>query len=293
MSLILDGLVYSLLLTAYFAAMALGLNIIFGVLKVVNLSHGSLFMMASFAAIALYTAYRLDPLLSLLLIIPGFFIVGIALYFMFIPRLQKSRDAEIASFVLFYGVALAIQSIALTFFGTSYYTLPFSSLHMPSVLILGYYVPFAYIAAALISVVLILFTYVYLYHTSPGLQTRALMSRKETALLSGVNGTLISSIAFGASIAIVAAAGVFSSQILIPTSQDIGDVITVTSFSIIIIGGLGNPLSTLAGAAVYAFSYEYASIYLPSWLNAIPFLILLAVIVTRPNGLLGVKMREI
>ena len=67
MALVIDALVFSLILTAYFSAMALGLNIIFGVLRVVNLSHGSFFMMGSFMAVALYGTYRFDPLLSLLL----------------------------------------------------------------------------------------------------------------------------------------------------------------------------------------------------------------------------------
>ncbi|MCL4341898.1 MAG: branched-chain amino acid ABC transporter permease [Candidatus Thermoplasmatota archaeon] len=293
MALVIDALVFSLILTAYFSAMALGLNIIFGVLRVVNLSHGSFFMMGSFMAVALYGTYRFDPLLSLLLIIPVFFIVALPIYFALIPRLQKSRDSEIASFVLFYGVALVIQSIAISLFGTSYYDVPNSSFNVASLKFIGYYIPFSYIVAAIVSVFLIIFAYLYLYHTGLGMQTRALMSRRETAIISGINVPLVSAIAFAISIAIVAASGAFSSEVLFSTSQNIGDIITVTSFSIIIIGGLGNPLSTLIGGAVYGFAYEFASIYIPSWINVIPFLILLVIIVIRPNGVLGGKLREI
>jgi len=119
------------------------------------------------------------------------------------------------------------------------------------------------------------------------------MSNREAAILSGVNVTLLSVIAFSMSIAAVASAGAFSSQILFSTSQDMGDIITITSFTIIIIGGLGNPLGTLVGAAVYGFTYEFGSIYFPSWLNVIPFLILLVVILLRPNGVFGGRLREI
>jgi len=106
MSLVLDGIVVSILLTAFFAAMAIGLNLIFGVMKIVNLSHGSFFMMGSFMAISLYGLYRFNPLLSEIFIIPLFFGISVPLYFALIPRISRSRDPEISSFVLFFGVAV-------------------------------------------------------------------------------------------------------------------------------------------------------------------------------------------
>ena len=293
MYLVVDGLVVSLLLTAFFSAMGLGLNLIFGVMKIVNLSQGAFFMMGSFMAISLYAIYRFNPLESIILIVPLFFAISIPIYFAFIPRLSKSKDAEIASFVLFFGLAFIIQSIALSLYGTTYYSIPNSSFNVPSVNTFGYYVPFSYYVAAFYSLGVLIFVYMYLFHTKLGLKTRALMSNKDAALLSGINVSLISVVAFSMSIAVVASVGAFSSQILFSTTQDIGNIITITSFAIIIIGGLGNPLATIAGGAVYAFSYEFASIYFPSWLTVIPFIILLVIIIIRPNGIFGRKLREI
>lgn len=292
-SLINDALVLSLLLTAYFSAMGLGLNLIFGVMRVVNLAHGALFMMGSFLAVSLYTLYKLNPAESLSIVIPAFALIAVPLYFAFVPKLSKSGDPEIASFVLFFGVAYVIQSLALSIYGTTYYSVPESSYHAGAVRILGYSIPFSYFVAAIFSVACIAFVYYYLYRTRIGLSTRALMDNRNAAVVSGVNVSLISTIVFAISVAIVAATGVFSSQVLFSTSQDIGDVITVTSFSIIIIGGLGKPLATLAGGAVYAFAYEFSSIYLQNWVNVIPFLILIVVIILRPAGVFGVKAREV
>jgi branched-chain amino acid transport system permease protein len=273
--------------------MGLGLNLIFGVLKVVNLAHGALFMMGSFMAVSLYLAFRLNPAISLLVVIPIFALIGAAMYFAFVPRLSKSRDSEIASFVLFFGVAYIIQSIALQFYGTSQYVVPEASYGVGSVEILGFFIPFSYFVATAFAVAFLLLIYYYLYKTKIGLSTRALMDNKEAAEVSGVNLTKVSVLAFIISVATVSAAGVFSSQILFSTSQDIGNIITVTSFSIIVIGGLGKPLATVAGGAVYALSYELSSIYAPNWIDVVPFLILVVVIVLRPTGLFGGKSREV
>lgn len=293
MSLVADGIIYSLLLTAYFSVMGLGLNLIFGVMRVVNLAHGAMFMMGSFLAISLYTMYRINPALALAVVIPVFALIAIPMYFAFVPKLSRAKDPEIASFVLFFGVAYVIQSIAISLFGATYYSVPSTAYGLPSIPVAGYYISFAYFASAIFAVISLFFVYLYLYRTRIGLSTRALMDNREAAITSGVNVNLISMVAFAIGIAIVAATGAFSSQVLFSTSQDIGDIITVTSFSIIIIGGLGNPLATVAGGAVYAFAYEFSSIYLPNWVNVIPFAILILVIVTRPAGLFGGRAREV
>ena len=293
MSLFADATFYSLLLAAYFSAMGLGLNLIFGVMRIVNLAHGSLFMMGSFMAITLYTLYRFNPALALIFIIPAFAFIAIPMYYAFVPKLSKSKDPETASFMLFFGVAYVIQSIAITLFGANYYSVPDSVYGIGSIHIDGYYISASYFIAAAFSISALLFVYFYLYRTRIGLSTRALMDNGEAAKASGVNVTLVSIVAFAISIAIVASSGAFSSQVLFSTSQSIGDLITVTSFSIIIIGGLGNPLATIAGGAVYAFAYEFSSIYLSNWVNVIPFLILIVVIVIRPNGVFGRRLREV
>lgn len=293
MTLFADAAIYSLLLTAYFSAMGLGLNLIFGVMRVVNLAHGALFMMGSFLAVTLFTLYHFNPALSLVFVIPVFALIAIPMYYAFVPKLSKSKDPEIASFVLFFGVAYAIQSIAIIMFGSNYYSVPNTAYGIGSIKLAGYYVPASYFIAAAFSVAALVFVYFYLYRTKLGLWTRALMDNRVAAVTSGVNVGLISIVAFAVSIAIVAATGAFSSQVLFSTSQDIGDLVTVTSFSIIIIGGLGNPLATISGGAVYAFAYEFSSIYLPNWVNVIPFLILIAVIVVKPSGIFGGRAREV
>ncbi len=293
LSLLGGALIVSLFLTFYFSAMGLGLNLIFGVLKMVNFAHGALFMMGSFLAVSLYLAFHFDPALALIVVVPVFALIGAAMYLAFIPKLSKSKDPEMSSLVLFFGLAYIIQSIALLFYGTNGYFVPEASYGFGSVSILGTFIPFSYLVATVFSIGSLIFVYYYLYSTRIGLSTRALMDNRWAAEASGVNVTRISLVAFMVSIASVAAAGAFSSQILFGTSQDIGNIIAVTSFSVIIIGGLGKPQGTVVGGAVFAVSYELSSIFLPNWTDFIPALILVVVIVLRPMGILGGKTREV
>jgi branched-chain amino acid transport system permease protein len=292
MSLFLDAFVTSILYAAFFSIAALGLNLVFGVMRIVNLAHGEFLVMGSYLAIALADSYGFNPVVSLAVVVPVFLAIGLLLYFPLVPRLQKSGDPEMSSFILFFGVSYAMEGLAVQLFGVSYQSLQYNLFKPVHVEILGSTIPTAWVVTAAVSVAALILVYFYLYRTGLGLQTRALMINRDEAMANGVNINAVSAIAFGFSIALAASAGVFSSFISFPTSPSIGDTFTLVSFAIIIIGALGNPLATVVGAVVFAFAYGYTEIYAANWSSIVPFIILIAVILARPQGLLGRKARE-
>ena len=186
MQLFLDALITSLIYSAFFSLAALGLNLIFGVMRIVNLAHGQFIVLGSYAAILLLSTYSVNPLMALLFIVPVFFLTGIPLYYLLVPRLRKSGDPEMSSFILFFGLSFVMEGLAIQFFGVDYRTLPYSAFRPLHVSIAGSTVPFAWIVTAAVSVFFILVIYVYLYHTRLGLQTRALMINREEAAANGV-----------------------------------------------------------------------------------------------------------
>ena len=102
----------------------------------------------------------------------------------------------------------------------------------------------------------------------------------------------VSAIAFGIGIALAAIAGVFAPFMLGTITPAMGVETTITSFAVIVIGSLGNPLGTVLGGIIYGVSYMLMQTYLSSWANLLPYLLLIAILLVRPSGLLGRQVRR-
>src|ERR1700727_2782689 len=111
---ILSGLVFGL----YFTLIGLGLNLIFGVMRIVNLAHGDFLMLGAYAAFWLFTLLAFHPLVSALVVFV-FLMLGLPIYYLVVPRLQLSRDAEMLSLILFFGLSQIIEALAGIAFGAS------------------------------------------------------------------------------------------------------------------------------------------------------------------------------
>lgn len=133
--------------------------------------------------------------------------------------------------------------------------------------------------------------YLYLYRTRIGYLTRAVMSRHDEALATGIDVHRVSAVAFGVGIALAAVGGVFAPFMLGSITPAMGVDSTVVSFAVIVMGSLGNPLGTVLGGLIYGVSYMLVQTYLSSWANLLPYLLLIAILLARPNGLLGRRVR--
>ena len=282
------GLVFGL----YFTLVGLGLNLIFGVMKIVNLAHGDFLMLGGFAAYFLFYLLGWHPLVSSAAVLVVFFVIGLPIYYLVVPRLLLARDAEMLSVILFFGLSQVIEALAAIGFGTTERSIPGRVLGTGPVMFLGQRLPSAWVFGAAVSAVAVALVYLYLFRTRIGTLTRAVMVSRDEALASGIDVHRVSAIAFGIGIALAGIAGVFAPFMLGSVTPSIGVQINVAAFAVIVVGTLGNPLGTVLGGVIYGVSLMLMQTYLSSWADLLPNLLLIAVLLIRPEGLLGRRTRR-
>jgi branched-chain amino acid transport system permease protein len=301
---IFAGLLFGL----YFSLVGLGLNLVFGVMRIVNLAHGDFLMLGGFLAFWLFNLYAINPIPAVAVAFALFLLAGLPLYYLLVPRLLAARDPEMLSIILFFGFSQVIEAIATIAFGTSERSIPgvalgnavawvartfFGASYEPGpVTLLGQSFPLAWVASGVASALAVLFIYLSLYRTRLGYLTRAVMVSREEAISTGIDVHRVSAIAFGIGIALAAVAGIFAPFMLGSITPAMGVEVTITSFAVIVIGSLGNPLGTVLGGIVYGISYMFMQSYFSSWANLLPYLLLIAILLVRPSGLLGRQVRR-
>ena len=301
---VLAGVLFGL----YFSLIGLGLNLVFGVMRIVNLAHGDFLMLGAFLAFWLFALFAVNPIPVLPIAFAAFVAVGLPLYYLLVPRLLKAKDPEMLSFILFFGLSQVIEAVTTIAFGTSERSIPGDQLGRAvaavervfighevengPVEIFGQTFPAAWVASGIASGCAVLLVYLYLYRTRLGYLTRAVMDNREEAVATGINVHRISALAFGIGIGLAAVAGVFAPFMLGSITPAMGGEVTVTAFAVIIIGSLGNPLGTVLGGVIYGVSYMLMQSYYSSWANLLPYVLLIAILLVRPSGLLGRQVRR-
>src|SRR3974390_1194047 len=170
---LLAGLLFGL----YFSLIGLGLNLVFGVMRIVNLAHGDFLMLGAFLAFWLFTLISLNPIPAIFIVFVVFAIVGLPLYYLLVPRLLRAKDPEMLSFILFFGLSQVIEALATVAFGTSERSIPGGQLRAEMsaveqlfvgqevevcpVEILGRLFPAAWVASGIASAAAVLLVYFY------------------------------------------------------------------------------------------------------------------------------------
>ena len=285
---VISGILFGL----FCSLMGIGLNLIFGVMRFVNLAHGDFLMLGAFGAYFAYSLYGISPIISVVIEIVVMIAIGAALYYAFVPRLLRSKDPEMLSLIFFFGMSQVIQALAVIFFSNNPRSIDWSALGTANFQVLGQSFQESWVVSALVSVIAIVMVYLYLYHTKLGYATRAVMGSLEEAASSGINVHRVSAWAMGIGFALAAAAGSLSPFLLGSITPNMGTDITTTSFSIIIIGSLGNPLGTVLGGLIYGLSSMFMQSYIPAWANLVPYLLLFVILLVKPSGLLGKVVRH-
>jgi branched-chain amino acid transport system permease protein len=285
---VISGLIFGL----YFTLVGLGLNLVFGVMRIVNLAHGDFLMLGAFAAYWLFHLYGLHPLVAAAAVLVVFVLIGLPIYYLVVPRLQRARDAEMLSIILFFGLSQMLEAATTIAFGTTERSIPGRVLGSGPVTVLGQRVPSAWVFGAVVSAVAVACVYLYLYRTRLGRLTRAVMVSRDEALATGIDVHRVSAIAFGIGIALAGIAGVFAPFMLGSVTPAMGPDINIAAFAVIVVGTLGNPLGTVLGGIVYGVSLMLMQTYLSSWSNLLPNVLLILVLLVRPEGLLGRAVRR-
>lgn len=285
---IVGGVLYGI----FFGLVAIGLNLIFGVMRIINLAHGQFVILGGFGAYWLSSALGLNPLWGLPLAALGALVIGFPLYYAVVPRLQRSRDPEMLSFILFFGLAQIIEALLTLCFGPNQRSLPSDALGSGSPAVLGQAFPDSWWWAAGVSLAAIIGLWLYLTRTRLGFATRAIMADRDEALATGINVDRVSAIAFVIGLALAGAAGIFVPYLQGSVAPGIGNDLTITSFAILIIGSLGNPIGTLFGGLVFGVGSMLMQTFYASWSDLVPYVLLVVIVLIRPSGLFGKVVRH-
>ena len=275
---ILTGLVYGL--------MALGLSVIFGVVRVVNFAHGEMMTIASYAAIVAFGAWNIDPLVSMIPIAVLLFALGYAMQAVLInPFINRPEHSQ---FILLAAVAIIMVNGLLMIFGPDARNVlvdyALDSIEVGPLLIDKVRVITAVLALAITAA---LFAFFKLSRT--GKAIRACADNHMGALVVGLNVKRLYALTFGIGSAIVGAAGAMMT-LLIDTTPNIGPVFTLQAFVIVIIGGLGSMPGALLGGVLIGLSEAMSGLFFaPSAKTMFGVAILILVLLFRPQGLLGRK----
>jgi len=270
---ILLGLVYGLA--------AIGLNLIWGVMRVINLSHGAFIALGMFAAYLLFT-YGVNPYLGVPFILLLGLILGILVYFVALHRIIDAP--ELSTLLSTFSVSLFIIGIGTFVWTTTPYAIDVSlgSITFGNLTILG-----TRIATGLISIALTILLYVFLYKTKLGKAVRAVSMNRTAAELMGINTTKILALSFGIGAALAMTAGGLIATIF-PFTILSGSVYELKSFVICVLGGLGNPFGALIGGLILGIIENVATLQIQSVLIPfIEFTILVVVLLLKPTGILG------
>ncbi len=290
---LIGGIMYGL----YFGLVGMGLNLIFGVMRMINLAHGDFIMLGAFLTYWLYYLFGFNPLIVIPISIVVFLVFGFLMYYVFVPKLLHSKDPEMLSFILFFGVSQVIEAIIILFFGNNQISVPstiFAKLFNVSTFTLfGNTFPISWLVVSVACIVAFVLIYVYFFYTKLGYATRAIMANRHEALVSGIDVNKVSAIAFGVGIAAASLAGVMGFFMIGAAFPSMGTDLTTISFTIIVLGALGNPLGTVIGGLIYGVAIMLMQTYFSSWTNVLPYLLLIFVILIKPEGLLGKAVRNV
>ena len=267
---------------ALYAMVALGLALIFGVMRVINVAHGPLLMLGAYATYFLYATFGVNPYLTLPITMALLFVLGMLLQRTLVHRVVDAP--ELSSLLLTFGISIALVNVAQLLFTSDLRAIEYltgSWLVGPVALSKSRVVAFA-VAAALTAG-----AFLFLRSTRLGKAIRATSQSREVAMVCGIDVRRIHLITFGLAAALAAAGGTLIS-VIVAIQPEMGQIWTFKSFLVIVLGGAGNYPGALLGGMLLGLIEQLASLVLTTQLSeAVAYVLLVVVLLVRPSGLLG------
>lgn len=281
---LLASVIDGVLIGSVYGLAALGLTLIWGVMDVVNLTHGSVIVAGMFGLYLLVSALGMPPYLTLPLILVGGFLAGVALYWVAVHRLIGRPPLMIL--LSTFAANLVLVGLGTAVWGTVLFNVPVS---LPGASFGRYTFPGTHILAAVLTAVLAACLYLFLYRTRLGKAVRAVASNREAAELVGISSTRVLSFAFGLGVALAAVAGMLIAT-LFPFTVLTGDAYLLKSFVVVVLGGLGNPAGALLGGIALGLIEGLAAPFMPvSWTLVIEFALFVVALIAFPRGVFVLK----
>jgi branched-chain amino acid transport system permease protein len=284
----LQALVSGLANAAIYALIAVGLTLVFGVMRIINFAHGEFLMIGMYAGYFAWSLLGIDPIVAIVLVTPALMLLG-ALLYSSVMRFAL-RVPEINQMAVTLGLSLLLQHLALVAF-TGDNMLVTQSRAMAGVELGPVVVQVNQLIACGISIVLLGALYAVLQRTDFGLIMRAVAQSRDGAALSGIDVTGVYKWAMAVGIGTLGVAGPLLVSILY-VNPHVGALFTLKAFVIVILGGLGSFTGALLGALVVGLAESIAGAWFSaSVAAAVPFVILILILLTRPEGLMSRSVR--
>jgi branched-chain amino acid transport system permease protein len=269
---VLVGLVYGLA--------AMGLTLIWGVMDVINLTHGTMIVAGMFALYLLAQALGISPYFTLPPILIGGFFVGVALYWIAVHRMIGRPP--LMSLLSTFAVNLVLVGVGTAVWGTALFNVDVS---LPGITVERYTFPGAHIVAAVLAAVIAGILYLFLHYTRLGKALRAVANNREAAELVGIPTTRLLAIAVGCGVALAGVSGMLIGT-LFPFTILSGDGYQLKSFIVTVLGGFGNPVGALMGGVALGLLEGAVTPFVPvSWTLVIEFVLFVLVLIAFPGGI--------
>ncbi|MFB3918111.1 MAG: branched-chain amino acid ABC transporter permease [Terriglobales bacterium] len=287
-------LVSALLLAGIYAVMSVGMAVIYGVMKIVNLAHAGFMMLGAYFALELFERAHLHPILAAFVVFPIMFFMGRAVHWLFVRYLPHSDQPTLASLLLMFGLWLVLQNAGYLIWGNTD-----RSIFTSETLSVVHFGPIAVSSIRLIvflaAVGCLVALQVILNHTWFGRSLRALIQNRYAGQIVGVNSGYTASVTFGLGIAFAGLAGGLLAS-LYSFDPDFGRPFLIRSFVIIVLGGLESILGVALGAIVLALVETFGILFVPAGYQlAISYGMLVVVLIILPGGIVGLldKLRRL
>ncbi len=274
-----QSVVSGVLTGSLYAMIGVGLTVVFGVMRIINLAHGELVMLGMYGAFWAHALWKVDPFVSIALWVPLMFLGGMVVYrFLLRPIIP---GGELNTLLYTAGLSLLIANLALFAWTGDYRTikLPYAITPLR---------PFGIAVPIPLAIVITAALYLFLSRTDPGRAIRATSQNPEAAALMGIDVERISMLTFGLGSALAGAAGVLlaPSLYLYPT---VGEILIAKCFVIVVLGGLGSVSGAIAGGILLGLVESLGAVYVSvAYKDTIGFIMFLLVLLFRPSGLFGV-----
>ena len=279
----LNALAQGLMLGGLYAMLATGLSLVFGVMRLVNLAHGDLGLLAAFIALVVVQASGLGPFESLIVVVPVMMAIGYVLQRVILQRTLE--DGVLASILVTFGLAVVLQNGLLTAFsadsrGLDVGALETASLRLADRIAIGWF-PLLTLGTAVAMLVIL---QLVLSRTQLGRALRAASDDREAARIVGIDERHLFAVAMAIALGTVAVGGVFLGIRTTFAPAD-GPVLLIFAYEAVVIGGLGSLWGTLVGGIILGVSQTLGAQVGPAWQILAGHLVFLAILIVRPQGL--------
>ena len=285
-NLLVNAVVTGILLGGFYAAVTIGITIAFGMLDIVNIAHPVFIIMGSFIAYIVNRNFGLDPLLTVILATPLFFLLGIVIFRFYYAAFEKSGKGSLRGLAFFFGILFVIEVTLLLAFGVDYRLVQTSYIG-PNIGFKHIDLPLRMVIPFVGSMMLVTGLSVFFSRTFIGRAIMAVAQDEFALSLMAVDTVALRQLAFGVAIATAAIAGGFL-IVIQPVDPSLGREYIGRVFAICVLGGLGSITGTVIAALILGTVETITStLFDPSWAPAVSFAALLLTLAIRPSGIMG------